>query len=55
MPENIIPGFTDKIDAVLEKIDAALDEWEGVKGGDFTEAMVERGNAIIAELLNGAK
>jgi hypothetical protein len=40
---------------MLDKIDTALNEWEAIKSGDFTQAMVDRGNAIIAELLNGAK
>lgn len=54
MPENVIPGFTERFDAMLDKIDTALDEWEGVKQGDFTETMVIRGRQIIAQL-TGAK
>ena len=44
-----------QIQEMLDKIDATLTEWNAVKGGDFTQAMVDRGNAIIADILNGAK
>lgn len=44
-----------QIQQVIDTIDTALREWDAVKSGNITQAMVDRGNAIIAEILNGAK
>lgn len=52
---NLIPDLTDRITELVDNIETALAEWDAVKGGDFTQAMVDRGNTIIADLLNGAK
>lgn len=54
MPENIIPGFTERWDQIIFGINDVLEEWESVKAGEYTWQQIARGREIIAEL-TGAK
>lgn len=55
MPENIIPGFTDRIDAAIDHINDVLETWESVKRGEYTQEQVDRGRVIILSIQMGAK